>query len=189
MHIAAHILAGGRSSRFGQDKALHIYQGRSLLERCLDTAAPLFPTMDIIAKDPSQYNHLGYPVLSDVSETYSPFSGLITGLRQGESSWHYFQACDMPFLDTGSVRRLLDTLERNKVPALQAIVPKTPGGIQPLAACYHQNTLAEAEKALETDSSLKLWLQGLRVNFVHFTREQHFRNVNTREDLHVSSRI
>lgn len=184
MHIAAHILAGGHSRRFGEDKALFQYKKQPLISYAIRTLGSVFPSVDIIAKEPEKYSRFGLPVLPDFAERQNPLAGIQTGLSEQLSDWGYFQACDMPFMTREVLLLLLDSLESQINKSLQAVVPVTDGEIQPLAAFYHKSSLPAIESGLIDSTSLQRWLDDLRVEFIPVGETDPFRNVNTREDLY-----
>ena len=77
--MIAAILAGGRSSRMGTDKALVPFGGEPLIARPIAAArgAGLEPV--VVAK---RQLEVGVPVWLDEYETSHPLSGLVTALRE-----------------------------------------------------------------------------------------------------------
>ncbi len=59
-----YVLAGGRSSRMGTDKAMLMLEGRTLLERAA-SAVESATGVAVIVGDPTQYGKFGYPVIPD----------------------------------------------------------------------------------------------------------------------------
>src|SRR5665647_978659 len=63
--VSLALLAGGLSSRMGEDKAFALFQGGTLLEWMRDRIAPLFPHVFVVTREPSRFHGLGLPVVND----------------------------------------------------------------------------------------------------------------------------
>ena len=82
MDIEAFILVGGRSSRFGRDKALADINGKSLVQRAVDTVSKALPgqRITIVAANATQFGIQGIvdrvPFIFDLYENRGPLGGL-----------------------------------------------------------------------------------------------------------------
>ena len=75
------ILSGGRSSRMnGENKAFVEIGGVPLIDRVIDTLAPLFEEVLIVSKDASIFSRPGLKVVEDILDVQSPLSGIHAGL-------------------------------------------------------------------------------------------------------------
>lgn len=178
------ILAGGKSRRFGEDKALFTLDGEALITRPLACLNDLLPSVAVIAKHPPAYAGFGVPVLADTHARQMPHVGVLTGLEAAETGWSVFLACDMPSITTEVVRTLLDARASDDgagPPA--AVVPETPGGVHPLAGCYHRRALPMLRAAIENEWSLRRWVSEMSTRIVSFDADEPFRNVNRKSDL------
>ncbi len=134
------MLAGGRSSRFGQDKALYVYNGQPLAAWALDS----FAKADERFLVSSRPYDLGVPVHPDLYPG-SSLGGLHTALFHAVNDWVAVAACDMPFLTPDYWQRLLRHTQ-----GVQAVVVRGPDGrLEPLAALYHKVLLPSAEARLQ----------------------------------------
>jgi molybdopterin-guanine dinucleotide biosynthesis protein A len=70
--ISAAVLAGGRSSRFGMDKALYSHRGKPLLEYVTGILSGIFSEIAVIADDGERYSCFGYPVHPDLVRGFGP---------------------------------------------------------------------------------------------------------------------
>ncbi len=141
MDFSAAILAGGRSSRFGQDKARFMYKDKALLSwvsASLSNAAELF----LIANQ--AYPEFKLPVYSDIIASQGPLSGIHAGLSYAKHDWLAVAACDMPFLTPAYWDALLDFVE-NKY---QILSVAHEGKLEPLASLYHKSCLPFFENRL-----------------------------------------
>lgn len=136
------ILAGGRSRRMGRDKATLEIAGKALIEGIAELFGQLFPKTLIAGERPD----LARPNLPAYADTYpgSALGGLHTGLVHAETPYIFVTACDMPFVDEGLIRALLERRE-----GFDVILPGTPEGLEPLFACYGQGCLPVINRQLQ----------------------------------------
>lgn len=179
------VLAGGRSSRMGRDKALIEVDGRSLLDRALDKLDPHVAEL-LVVGEPEKYGHVGPFVIADEWPGKGPLGGLVTAMRYASNDKLLVVACDMPGLND----RLFDLLKTQLGTATEAVVPRHGGLIEPLASAYHRNAQPAFRRCVELDV-LKMSdaLSQVRTSFleVHPGREgwpeDLFRNINRPTDL------
>jgi molybdopterin-guanine dinucleotide biosynthesis protein A len=136
----AFILAGGRSSRMGQDKALLNYSGKCLIEYPIRLLQELTPDVRIVA-NPAQYDRFGLPVIPDCIPPCGPLGGIYTGLRSSPNRCNLFLACDMPLMRAEFFQALYSRLGACDA----AVMEFDNGSIEPLCAIYHSSCLAAIE--------------------------------------------
>jgi molybdopterin-guanine dinucleotide biosynthesis protein A len=186
------ILAGGRSSRMGTDKAFVRVLGRPLIEEILSQSAGLGMESLIITNRPAEYAYLGVPLFGDVLPDKGPLGGLYTALHSATRPHVLCIACDMPFV----VRPLLDYLI-SLIPQGDAIMPRLNGEAEPFRAIYSRACLAPIRAALDSGRMRMVsFFPDVRVRFVDEAEidqfdPQHlsFFNVNTPEDLEQARRL
>ncbi len=106
MTILGAIIAGGKSSRMGQDKALMDFHGRPLISAVAERIRPQVDWLIFNANgDAARFANLGCEVVPDRYDTGTPLSGLHAALSFGAEQG--FDAvltvpCDTPFLPDGS---------------------------------------------------------------------------------------
>lgn len=152
------ILAGGQSSRMGQDKARMDFLGQTLLARAVDLFTPMFAQVIVSVREPRA--DCVQRQIKD--EGGGPLAGLAAGLAAADTPWVFVMACDMPFVSRGLIEYLATMRS-----GYDAVVPVAAGYPQPLAAFYA--TYAEKiarELVSGADRSLKSLLGQLRVNYV-----------------------
>ncbi len=182
--ISGAILAGGRSSRFGRDKALEVWRGKMLLEHAasgLSDCAERF----VVGGSHEQYGFLGLPVHPDPEAHHGSLYGLARALELAGHDRVAVTACDMPKL-TPEFWNVLSSLEPADV-----VIPEGPDGdLEPLAAIYAKTCLGHVRNALEA-KMLKMtgWFGGLGVRVVPWAQLESrfgkdvFLNVNRLSDL------
>ncbi|MDH3453964.1 MAG: molybdenum cofactor guanylyltransferase [Desulfuromonadales bacterium] len=176
------ILAGGSSSRMGQDKATLRLEGVSLFERTLQTFQDLFQDI-LIAGDRPDLARPGIPAVADIYPG-SALGGLYTGLFTARTPWIFVAPCDMPYPDPALIRDILARREGYDV-----VVPCTPDGFEPLFACYHKNCL-EVIRSMLLARPYCVYDFYPQVRACHVLEEElpygwhrSLRNVNTPEDF------
>lgn len=117
-NICGLLLAGGQSRRMGGgDKCLMTLDGKTLLQRIVDTAAPqVGPLVLNTNSDPALFAAHGLPVAPDVIDGFAgPLAGVLTGLEWAQANapecdWVASFACDAPFAPHDLVARLADAV-------------------------------------------------------------------------------
>nr|WP_274386075.1 molybdenum cofactor guanylyltransferase [Paenibacillus polymyxa] len=166
------IVAGGRSRRMGQDKALLEIDGATMLERMYTTLQQAAQRVVVVTRDNQGYGLSGMETVSDVFRGMGPLSGIHAGLSASTTEWGMVVACDMPFVqpevlhDLLAVTKKWTELQGTREPALQAVIPSMDGRIHPLLAVYHRSVLPSAEECLRS-GRLRLtdWLDKLNVRY------------------------
>jgi molybdenum cofactor guanylyltransferase len=145
---AGFVLAGGRSSRMGRDKALLTVGNSTLLEVVAARVSAAAGSVMVIGP-PERYAFLGLPVQADLMSDCGPLAGVYTALQTSQADWNLLVACDMPNVTAGFLASLLDAAEATDATVL---APTTPAGLHPLCAVYHRRALAGVQSLLERRS-------------------------------------
>ena len=144
--IAAFILAGGRSRRFGSDKALFMYRGRPLIEHVIGAVRPGIGSISIIADDSERFRHLGLPCHPDIVKGIGPLGGIYTALSLCGKGHALVLGCDTPFLSPGLISFLIRIRAEGDI-----IIPCYREMYEPLHALYSSRCLPAVENALRTE--------------------------------------
>lgn len=181
------VLAGGRSVRFGGEKAVAPLHGRPLLAWAVDRLRSICAAVAVNARPDTEAEALalalGLPVLHDaVGDALGPLAGVKAGLMWAEQRGATTLAvspCDAPLLPDDLYARLLEGA------AGGAAMAETADGRQPLCALWPVAALPAVRAALADGAHPPTWrlLEELGARKVRFERAQAFTNVNTRDDL------
>jgi len=144
--ISGAILAGGNSTRMGQNKALLSINGRTSVEHVLSSMQEIFPKNILIANKPSLYSSLHVDTYQDLYPGLGPLAGLHAALSYSEADFVFLTACDLPLLTSDLIRYI--SQRAIKESESQIILPKLNGKLHFLAACYHYSLLGEIESRL-----------------------------------------
>jgi molybdopterin-guanine dinucleotide biosynthesis protein A len=131
------VLAGGRSTRMGQDKAVLQVGGRSLVELALDKLRSIGVAEPRIAGARTDLSSLA-PVVPDLHPGCGPLSGIEAALAATTKGLNLFLPVDMPLLPA---RFLHWMLLRAEITGALMTVPCINGWPQPLCAVYHRDLL------------------------------------------------
>jgi molybdopterin-guanine dinucleotide biosynthesis protein A len=141
--ISAFILAGGKSSRFGSDKALFEYRGRPLIEHVIESIRPVVGRMAIISNEPERLAYLEIPCHPDSVEGLGPFGGVYTAMLLCVTDFALVVGCDMPEISADLIRYMASVSGGYDV-----VVPRVGGWYEPLHALYSKRCLPPAEKSI-----------------------------------------
>lgn len=186
MNFKGIVLAGGKSSRFGEDKALAKWQGKTLLEIAVNLLDELCLDPVVIANPNRNYSFLPCAVINDLIPEKGPLGGLYTACSAFPGAQMLVLTCDMPFL-TGEI--LKELMEKHQSFS-QVTVLGLNQAAQPFPGIYSANLKTAVQDCLESDClSMKLFLSSIRNKYVFraISESRVFQNVNQREDLSLAT--
>jgi molybdopterin-guanine dinucleotide biosynthesis protein A len=190
--LAAFILAGGKSTRMGADKAFVMLEGRTLLARALELAQSVTADVQIVG-EAAKFGEFA-PVVEDVFRGCGPLGGIHAALRASGAELNVVLAVDMPFVSPKLLRYLIEQARRSAAPVT---VARCGGGWQPLCAVYRRAFADAAEIALrggrykidvlfDPGKTQAIGEEGL--NAAGLSAEM-FRNLNTPEELRETNKV
>ncbi len=135
--VSLALLAGGMSTRMGEDKAFATFHDGTLLEWMRDRTARLFRHVFVVTKDPSRFHGLGLPLVNDALEARGSAVGVYTAVLAAPTERVLCLACDMPLITPRLLRALVDGSY-----GFDVFVPRHGGYLQPLCAVYSKQTLS-----------------------------------------------
>jgi molybdenum cofactor guanylyltransferase len=143
--VSGFVLAGGKSTRMGQDKARLELSGRTLLEHALTALRAVCRDVSILGSY-ELYGQLA-PVYEDVFPGCGPLGGIHAALTNSQTEYNLIIAVDTPFLMPEFLRYLAE-----RAIATGAIVttPEINDYTQPLCTVYSLAFLPFAERALKS---------------------------------------
>jgi molybdopterin-guanine dinucleotide biosynthesis protein A len=191
LDLTGFVLAGGKSTRMGRDKAVLSLNGRTLLETAL--AAARSAAREVFILGPSRlYGGYG-PTIADIFPGCGPLGGIHAALKHATTELNLVIAVDTPFLSSPLLAYLG---ERARASGAMVTAPEINGYPQPLCAIYSRDFLPIAEQALGEGNYkiVPLFPRG-RTTLIGesellpfaFTAEM-FENLNTPEDLERARR-
>jgi molybdopterin-guanine dinucleotide biosynthesis protein A len=192
MNMTGIILAGGKNSRMGTNKAFLKINGVRLIDNILGIYREIFNEVIIVTNDPLAYiEFTNVVIVTDIYQEKGALGGIYTGLFYASDKYSFVTACDMPSLNKDFILYMIGQTGKHDI-----IVPQSSDGVQPLHAIYSQNCLPAIKRLLVAD---KLKITGFykEMRLLKITEEKIkpfnqdgllFLNINTPDDLKVRDR-
>lgn len=156
------ILAGGKSSRMGKNKALLTIAGETVINRLVRELRMVTDEILIVTNTPEVYDFLPIKKVRDRYDNSGPLAGIESGLYHSSNNNNIIVACDMPFVTVGTLEWLLSNLKD-----YSAVIPEWHGQTHPLLAVYRKEVSDVAAKCIEAnDLKLQYFLNQLNVKKV-----------------------
>ncbi len=159
------VLAGGHGRRIGGDKPSLDVGGQTLVRRAVDALRSVRLDVALVLRphQPVPLTAYTIAVVRDEIEDAGPLGGLQALLRWLPVEWALVLPCDQPLL----APQLLAELLARRSTAVDAIVGRPGGAIEPLPGLYRRTCLAAVEGALARgERSLRELCTALRVHTI-----------------------
>ncbi|MUL34879.1 molybdenum cofactor guanylyltransferase [Gloeocapsopsis dulcis] len=201
--LSAIVLAGGKSSRMGQDKALILIHGVPLLQLICNIAGTLCNTVYVVTPTPEKYQHLSLKHCQFVREVplpqenlsnpastkitlplpHGPLVGFAQGLAVVQTDWVLLLACDLPKLQAEVLQDWVRELENIPQDAIAAL-PRHAKGWEPLCGFYRRSCLPVLNDFIaQGGRSFQAWLAQNSVHILPLPAADMLFNCNTPDDL------
>ncbi|WP_071461448.1 molybdenum cofactor guanylyltransferase [Bacillus massilinigeriensis] len=175
MKAGAIILAGGKSSRMGTNKALLPLNEKMNIERIKDELQSVFDDIILVTNDPETYEFLNIRTVPDAYPGQGPLAGLQAGLHASHYEENIVVACDMPFITAEIGMNIVKGLKH-----FDAVIPVIDEKQHPLFAAYQKRTAAVAKSCLEEGHlRMKDFLRNLDVFYLNEIALAAFGDVDT----------
>jgi molybdopterin-guanine dinucleotide biosynthesis protein A len=184
--VTAFVLAGGKSSRMGSDKAFVQLAGETLLTKALKVARAVTEEVRIVG-DAGKFSAFGR-VVEDVYRDQGPMGGIHAALTTSSRDLNLILAVDLPFVEASFLQYLLS---RARESGAMVTLPRAAQHLQPLCAIYQRAFAVVAEESLRNGrnkiDSLFGMVRTCVIDEDELTRggfsSAIFRNLNTPDDL------
>ena len=187
---SAVILVGGEARRVnGQEKYFFTYEGKTFIERLIESLSHVVDEIILVARNPEQckrFNAIkGVRCITDIRTGTGPIGGLHAGSLAARGDLLFVSACDMPCVDPRVITHLF-----NRIDNFDAAIPSwNTDMLEPLHAVYRRTALiGYLEK--HTSLSLRTMVRGLDTLYVPIDEIRAidhelttFTNINKIEDL------
>lgn len=170
------ILAGGKSSRMGEDKIRLKINGLPMIENIARQLSPVFETIIISSNNVKDLSYLNLHIINDDEEGHGPLMGILSCLKASKSERNFVIACDIPKPDIHLIYKLLSI-----DPTFDVVIPRHNNNmIEPLFAVYGKKTLPVIEETLKTSKQIRAFFDKIKVSYLD--TDSTFFNINTVED-------
>jgi len=180
------VLAGGKSRRFGSDKALAQVDGVPMLQRAVDLLSELKLDPCVITNEEQAYPFLDCETRVDSVPNQGPLGGVFTALCAFKSTPLLILTCDMPALHKDVLCFLMK--ERCSEAAV-TVFCQLSGAYQPFPGIYRSELAGEAKQHIEQSSlSMQQFIHGIANKQVleASVDQRSFRNINSPRDYQAN---
>ena len=155
------ILAGGKSTRMGQDKATIKIGDKYLINLVYDVVKEVFDKVIILSRFHDTIEGIDAPVLKDVVPFGGSMTGIASALLYSETPYTFVVGCDMPFLSTEAFKYMVNEaigediiIPKTKYMVNEAIgediiIPKIKWGFEALHTIYNRSCMAHFFRLIE----------------------------------------
>ena len=144
MKMTCAILAGGKSTRMGQDKATMRIGDKPLICFIYTIVKEVFDDVIIISRVHNTIEGIDAPVLKDALPFGGSMTGIASALLYSETPYTFVVGCDMPFLSTEAFEYM-----QNEVAGEDIVISKTKWGFEALHAIYNRCCMAHFFRLIE----------------------------------------
>jgi len=184
-NTSAAIIAGGKSSRFGTNKAKANYQNKEFIDIASQLGCRISSEVFIITGERYHYDDLLVPTFSDIVPNCGPIGGIFTALINSTNSFVCTLPCDMPLL----VKEIFELLYEKRSENCP-VVACSENGIEPLLSLWPTNMASviyshinngefRMRHLLSELNAIELNIPKLMVNY----DPKIFTNINYKKDL------
>jgi len=187
---SAIILVGGEARRAnGQEKFFFQYQGKTFIERLVDSLRDVTDEIIIVARSPEQCRRFdalnNVRCIPDIRQGIGPIGGLHAGALAARGDLIFVSACDMPCIEKAVVSHLFDAIGN-----ADAAIPSWDADmLEPLHAVYRRDALLRYLDSHES-YSLRPMIRGFHTRYVPVEELRRFdpllrtfTNINKLEEL------
>ncbi len=142
-NVTGIILAGGKSSRMGKDKALIKYGDETFMSNSLKKLNELFDETIVVADNVGKYNIKNVKIINDIYPGKGPMGGIHAALKAAGNDWIFVIPCDMPIWEPYLAEEILKHRLDNDI-----VVPLFNNRKEPLFALYKKTCIPKIEECL-----------------------------------------
>ncbi len=181
--VNGYILAGGKSSRMGEDKGLILFNGKPMIAHVIEQLKPAVKKIIIVSNNKA-YEQFGFDVINDLVTDIGPAGGILTALSQTDTNYNFICSCDMPFIKTDAINFLIENSFDFEI-----TVAVHQEKIQPLFSVYSKSCLAEWKNQVQKNNFIlqelitQYNLQKLEMKNMQSFDETIFTNLNSKSEL------
>lgn len=184
MQVTGIILAGGKSSRMGEDKGLVLLNGKPMVQYIIEALEKVVSDIIIISNNDS-YNTFGFPVHSDIIEDKGPVGGIYTGLHYSKTQLNFCISCDVPMISSDFILWLLKRSGKSYI-----TLPIYKGKVHQMIGVYSKHVLSNFKESAEkghlklsqVNYDMACEIIDIEKEYANFD-ELIFSNINTKNEL------
>lgn len=182
MNISTGILAGGKSTRMGRNKALLTINEKRFIDKIADELGS-FSQVLISAADKGAYEDMGLRIVYDEHRDIGPIEGIYQILRAASEEYVFICAADMPFITKELVAYMTEFISSD----YDCYVLMDEEHIHPLCGIYSKRMLDEVRACIESGSyRLMKLLNAVRTKYIKLEHtsfdKRVVKNINTKAE-------
>jgi molybdenum cofactor guanylyltransferase len=190
------ILAGGKGTRLGRDKAFEIIDDSLILQKVIRKVSfakdIILVTGSKLKYFPGLVDSPQIKMIPDALPGKGPLGGIYSGLAVSDETYNLVVACDMPFLNGDLIDYMVSAIS-----GYDAVIPRPKGMLEPLHAIYHRRCMEPIRNKL-MDGKLDIHKIFDRLNTRYIEEDEigrfdpghlSFFNVNTEADLNAAREV
>jgi len=174
------ILAGGRSSRMGQDKSLLPFgEFNTLIEFQHNKLSKIFQNVYISAKiDKFNFNNKFKLIIDNNKKVSSPMIALQSIFIHLKCKLVFIIAVDTPFICYETIQTIVDNSNKHDI-----TIPLSQGSTHNLCGIFSSSILPQVEHYLTNNiHTIDYLIKNSNTNIIKFHTHNEFLNINTRKD-------
>ncbi len=180
-HITGIILAGGKSSRIGSDKGFLLLNNKTFIQHIIEAMQPLVNEIIIVSNN-ADYDIFNLKRVNDLIKDAGPLAGVYTGLHHSNTENNLVLSCDVPLINTETLKKLTDNIEKN----IDVIQLESNSKTMPLIALYKKHCESNFLELLQQgERRLRFAVKQCKVKTIVLNKglEKFTANVNTLNNL------
>lgn len=189
INVSCVILAGGRSSRMGQDKAFLRFNGKTFLKTIAEKLSQKCNQLIISAnKEEEIYRQelkdIDFEFVKDLKPYEGPLNAVSSIAEYVKNDFVFIATCDTPLLNTNLIEMFV--LE---IGSHQAVIPVIDSKLQPLNTLYTKDAVYKAKEVFTGSRSLMGWVEKLDYKLIYQEKIAEvdrlllsYKSINTPED-------
>ncbi|MEC3966402.1 molybdenum cofactor guanylyltransferase [Flagellimonas halotolerans] len=175
------VLAGGKSTRMGKDKAFLMLDDKPFISHILETVKQCAENVLIISNN-QKLDSLGVTRHADLIPCVGPIGGIYTGLTHSNTEFNIVVACDTPLLNKETIGILIDGIDDKH----DGFIVQHEDVPMPLVGIYRKSSIAYFKEAIDEEKlGLQKLLATLRTKTIDLPKShsKSVWNINTLEDF------
>ena len=182
------VLAGGKSSRLGQDKSKIKWNGKEQMFYVAEHLQSFCNEVFISRRNNEESYNIPFKIIPDNNNFYGPIAGILSAFEQFPQAAWLVVACDLPLFNYEAVSFLVNQRDCLKV-ATSYESPRD-GSPEPLAAIWEPAAFNILKTAVNNGFTCprKILMQN-NIKLVTPANSDFLKNVNTKEDMESVRKI
>jgi len=176
---AAIILAGGKSSRMGQNKSFLPVNGKPMIQHIFEQLRPCFDSIIISSDDSEIYSFIDAEVVPDRIPGQGPIMGVLSSLEASSFDLNFVVACDVPVINFTFVRKMM-----RESKGYDGVIPRwEKSKYEPLFGIYRKSMIDPIREIFDAGKrKITEAYDKCKIKYIDISGEEWYKNLNTMEE-------